>query len=185
MDLTFRFDLWYLGLTASPKDVGSLRGIVIRPPELGSGGRKILESAELTPEVGLVGDRWATDEKALGQDQVSLINIHVLESLAGKDPEKKAQSGDNLHVDLDLSEENLPVGTRLEVGSVVLEVSPQPHTPCLLFHERFGPSGVKKVTRANKKGRRGRGVLCMVVQRGELRVGDEVRVIREGHEQSP
>ena len=179
MDLTFRYDFWYLGLPASPKDVGSLRGIVIRPPELGSGGRKILERVRLTPEAGLEGDRWATDDEKLGRDQVSLINVHVLESLAGRDPQKKAQSGDNLHVDLDLTEENLPAGTRLELGGAVLEVSEQPHVPCRLFHERYGASGVKKVARANRRGRRGRGVLCMVVQAGEISVGDEVRVIRE------
>lgn len=178
MDLTFRYDFWYLGLKASPKDVGSVRGIVIRPPELGSGGRKILERAELNPEVGLVGDRWSVDEDKLGQDQVSLVNVHVLESLAGTDPEKKAQSGDNLHVDLDLTEENLPPGTRLELGSVVLEVSPQPHIPCRLFHDRYGAGAAKKVARANRRGRRGRGVLCMVVQAGALSVGDEVRVVR-------
>ena len=178
MDLSFRHDLWYLGLPASPKEEGVLRGIVIRPPELGSGGRRILERVELTPEAGLVGDRWATDEARLGEDQVSLINVHVLESLAGKDPESKARSGDNLHVDLDLSEENLPVGTRLELGTALLEVSPQPHVPCQLFHERFGATGVKRVARANRRGRRGRGVLCMVIRAGEAKLGDQVRVVR-------
>jgi MOSC domain-containing protein YiiM len=178
MDLSFRHDLWYLGLPSSPKDEGVLRGIVIRPPELGSGGRRILERVELTPEAGLEGDRWATDEAKLGQDQVSLINVHVLESLAGRDPESKARSGDNLQVDLDLSEENLPPGTRLEVGSALLEVSPQPHVPCQLFHERFGARGVKRVARANRRGRRGRGVLCMVVRAGAAEVGDAIRVLR-------
>lgn len=178
MDLSFRHDLWFLGLTASPKQEGVLRGIVIRPAELGSGGRRILERVELTPEEGLVGDRWATDESKLGQDQVSLINIHVLESLAGRDPQEKARSGDNLQVDLDLSEENLPPGTRLELGTALLEVSPQPHTPCQLFHERYGATGVKRVARANRRGRRGRGVLCMVVRAGEAKVGDAIRVVR-------
>lgn len=178
MDLSFRHDFWYLGLAASPKEEGRVEGIVLRPPELGSGGRRIVESVRATPEDGLEGDRWAVDAKKLGPDQVSLINVHVLESLAGRDPERKALSGDNLQVDLDLTESNLPAGTRLEVGEVLLEVSPQPHRPCRLFHERFGASGAQKVARANKRGRRGRGVLCLILRPGEIRVGDSIRVVR-------
>ena len=178
MDLSFRHDFWYQGLTASPKDGGTVRGIVVRPPELGSGGRRCLERVRATPEGGLEGDRWASDQARLGPDQVSLINVHVLESLAGRDPERKALSGDNLHVDLDLTEANLPVGTQLEIGEVLLEVSPQPHRPCRLFHERFGASGAKKVARANQRGRRGRGVLCLVRRAGEISVGDPIRVLR-------
>jgi MOSC domain-containing protein YiiM len=179
LDFSFRYDIWYLSLTASPRDVGFLRGIVIRPDDLGEGGRKILKKARLTSEAGLLGDRWAGHEKSLGRDQVSLINVHVLESLAGKDPGNKARSGDNLQVDLDLSEANLPPGTRISVGSCVLEVSEQAHTPCLSFHRRFGKSSVRKVLRANKRGLRGRGVLCMVVQAGEIALGDEMRVLRD------
>jgi len=180
MDLSFRFDFWFQGLRASPTDDGEISGIVIRPPELGHGGRKILERVQLDPEVGLVGDRWPVCENKTGDDQVSLVNVHVLRSLAGDDPEQMARSGDNLHVDLDLTEANLPVGSLLELGEAQLEVSPQPHVPCEFFYERYGVSAVKKVLRANKRGRRGRGVLCMVVKPGEISVGGRIRILRRG-----
>ena len=87
-------------------------------------------------------------------------------------------SGDNLEVDLDLTEANLPVGTRLTIGSAQLEVSADPHRPCKKFHERYGASAVKKVARANKRGRRGRGLLASVLSAGEIRAGDVIRVER-------
>ena len=151
--------------------------LVLRPPEGGHGARKVVDSVEVSPELGVHGDRWAVDEERTGEDQVSLINIHVIASLE-PDAARRHLTGDNLHVDLDLTEENLPVGTRLEIGSAVLEVSPQPHMPCKHFLTRFGVSAVKKVLRANKKRRRGRGVVCLVRQAGEFRVGDEIRVLR-------
>ena len=36
-------------------------------------------------------------------------------------------AGDELYVNLDLSEENLPPGARLALGSAVIEVTAQPH----------------------------------------------------------
>ena len=178
MALDWRFDLWWRGLPRSPRDVGALRGIVLRPPGGASGARACVDAVTVSVAAGLEGDRWSSDPERTEQDQVALINVHVLASLAGDDPERRALSGDNLHVDLDLSEENLPVGTRLSIGGAVLEVSPQAHQPCRKFHERYGVTAVKKVLRANRRGRRGRGVLCLVRQGGELRVGDEIRVER-------
>lgn len=178
MDLSWRYDFWWRQLPASPKDVGALRGIVLRTPGAGTGAREIVESVQVTSAGGLEGDRWSTDELRTEADQVALINVHVLASVAGDEPARRALSGDNLHVDLDLTEANLPVGTRLMIGSAVLEVSPQPHQPCGKFLERYGISAVKKVLRANRKGRRGRGVLCLVRQDGTLHAGDEIRVER-------
>ena len=111
---------------------------------------------------------------------MSLINVHVIDSLAAQDPERAILCGDNLHVDLDLGEENLPVGTTLTIGTCVLVVSSDPHRPCKLFHGRFGASAVKKVARANRVGRRGRGVLARVLAGGTIRVGDLIHVQRPG-----
>jgi hypothetical protein len=174
MDFSRRFDRWFNRLPASPKDEGRLVGLVLRPAE---GTRKIVEVAEVSPELGMHGDRWSVDSERTGQDQISLINIHVISSLA-KGPEQCALSGDNLHVDLDLSEANLPVASQLEIGSAVLEISPQQHQPCGKFLERFGKTAVKRVLRANRRGRRGRGVICMVIQAGEMQVGDTIRIKR-------
>ncbi|MFT7485900.1 MAG: MOSC domain-containing protein YiiM [Candidatus Paceibacteria bacterium] len=180
MDFSWRFDSWFTGLPESPTDEGHVCALVIRPPEGGSGARERVESIEVSVERGVQGDRWATDEERTGQDQISLVNIHVLESLAGKDPDRCALSGDNLHVDLDLTEANLPVGTQLFIGTATLEVSTQAHIPCGKFLDRYGATAVKKVLRANRKGRRGRGVICMVAQSGTIRAGDKIKLQRPG-----
>lgn len=107
-----------------------------------------------------------------------MINVNMLRALAEGDIDRMALSGDNLHVDLDLSQENLPVGTRLLIGSAVLEVSDIEHVPCGSFVERYGHTAAKRVARANRLGLRGRGVLCHVRTRGEISVGDSITVER-------
>ncbi len=178
MDLSFRFDGWYRRLPRSPRDVGRVEALVLRPAGGASGTRRRCSSIDVDPEQGILGDRWAEGPERIPGAQVSLINVHALRSLAGGDEEKMALSGDNLHVDLDLSEENLPIGTRLEIGSAVLEVSEVPHRPCRSFHERFGATAAKKVARGVRTGLRGRGVLCRVVTPGTIRVNDAIVVRR-------
>ncbi len=177
VDLSFRFDLWWSRLPASPKDAGRIALLVVRPGEVGEGRRETRQAITLDPEQGVVGDRWHRDPHARPENQVSLMNANVLRSVAGDDPEAQARAGDNLVADLDLSEENLPVGARLGAGDVVLEVTPEPHRPCRSFVGRFGATAAKKVARATRKGRRGRGVMLRIVHGGELRVGDELRVL--------
>lgn len=177
MDFSFRFDVWYAALPKSPRDAGRVVRCVVRPMK---GARSARSSITLSTEGGIEGDRWSTDPHKRPGNQVSLINVHVIDSLAGDDPERACLSGDNLHVDLDLTEENLPVGTLLTIGDCVLVVSDEPHRPCKLFHERFGASAVKKVARANRVGRRGRGVLTGVLTAGTIRAGDMIHVKRPG-----
>ena len=106
------------------------------------------------------------------------MNVHVLRAVCAGDESRMALSGDNLHVDLDLSEENLPAGTLLEIGTARLRVSETPHRPCKKFVERFGATAAKRIARANRVGRRGRGVLCTVVQDGKVCRGDPIVLIR-------
>lgn len=176
MDFSFRFDLWYALLPSSPRDDGRVVRCVVRPDH---DRRETPASIRVTREHGVEGDRWTREPGPRRANQVSLVNVHVLRSLAGNE-ERMALSGDNLQVDLDLSERNLPPGTRLAIGAALLEISPEPHRPCRKFHERFGASAVKKVVRASQRGRRGRGVLALVVEAGEIRVGDAIRVLRGG-----
>lgn len=176
MDFSFRFDGWYERLTRSPRDEGVVEFCVVRPSH---GERLVPHEIRVTPERGIEGDRWINDEHRRPGNQISLMNIHVLRSIADDDA-RMSLSGDNLLVDLDLSESNLPVGTRLEIGDAELEISNEPHRPCRHFHDRFGATSVKKVARANRVGRRGRGVLAEVVRAGTIRVGDKIRVRRPG-----
>lgn len=175
MDFSWRFDLWYTRLPASPREEGEVRRLVVRPAH---GERLSPEWIEVSPERGIHGDRWPDDPRRAPGNQISLINVHVIESLAEGASEPTILSGDNLQVDLDLSEDNLPVGARLLVGTAILEVSPMPHRPCRHFVARFGATAAKKVARANRRGKRGRGVLCQIVQAGRIRAGDRIRVAR-------
>ena len=175
MDLSFRFDGWYRRLPQSPTDAGRVEACIVRPAP---GQRVRAEAIRVSPEGAVEGDRWSVDAHRREGNQVSLINVHVVRSLAGGDEERMALAGDNLHVDLELSEDNLPPGTRLAIGDAVLEVSTDPHRPCRQFVERFGATAAKKVARASRLGRRGRGVLCRVQQAGTIRAGDAIQVQR-------
>lgn len=177
-DLSFRFDPWWKALPKSPKDQGRVERLVVRPRHGAPKERTTPDSIELVPGEGILGDRWIDDAHGSEATAVSLINVHVLRSLSAND-EQAILSGDNLHVDLDLTEDNLPVGTRLEIGRTLLEVSEAVHRPCKSFVERFGATAAKKVARANRKERRGRGVLCRILQGGTIHIGDSIRVVRD------
>ena len=174
MDLSFRHDLWWARLPKDERDEGRVKLLVLRPVE---GQRELVPNLRVSVEGGIEGDRWSAEEERRPGSQVSLMRAAVLDSFA-RDDEHRAQAGDNLVVDLDLSESNLPVGTRLVIGSAVLEVSADIHRPCAKFHERFGKRAAQRVARANRRGLRGRGVLTRVVQAGEISLGDRILVER-------
>jgi MOSC domain-containing protein YiiM len=175
LDLSFRFDRWFEKLTPSPTEAGTVEVCVVRT---GRGVRATPDEVELEAGSGVVGDHWGSNDHDEERNEVSLINVHVIRSLAKGDEVRTPLSGDNFQVDLDLSEENLPVGTTLELGEAELRVSDMPHRPCLQFVKRFGPVAAKRVARANRLGRRGRGVLCEVVRGGRVRRGALIRVVR-------
>lgn len=177
LDLSFRFDAWFDSLPASPRDRGRVQRVVLRtgPGQRAAPGKIHVESGK-----GARGDSWQRHKFSEPGNEVAIINVHVIRSLADGDEAKMLLAGDQIHADLDLSEDNLPVGTRLKVGGAVLRVSELPHRPCKHFVERFGATAAKRVARANRRGKRGRGVLCAIVQDGEIRDGDEIVVERVG-----
>lgn len=176
LDLSFRFDAWFDRLPASPRDLGRVAQCVQRT---GPGLRATPASVELRPGEGMLGDAWRQHEDSLPDNELALVNVHVIEAVCEGDVARTPLSGDNLQVDLDLSEANLPAGTRLHLGeSVILRVSELPHRPCAKFVERFGAKAAKRIARANRRGLRGRGVLCTVVQGGSVRAQDPIRVER-------
>ena len=149
----------------APRGGGTVRLICVRRDE---GVHETPERAEVTVEDGLVGDRWGAGRRDLDA-QVTLMNVRVTELIGGP----LDLPGDNFQVDLDLSEQALPVGTRLQLGEAVLEVSPAPHTGCKKFKERFGLDALKWVN--DHRHLRLRGVNCRVVAGGTVAVGDSVQ----------
>jgi hypothetical protein len=152
---------------SAPRSSGTVRGICVRVDE---GVHETPERAEVTVEDGLAGDRWATGKRD-PDAQITLMNVRVAELIGGP----LDLAGDNFQVDLDLSEEALPVGTRLRLGEALLEVSPAPHTGCKKFKERFGLDALKWVN--DNRDRRLRGMNCRVVEAGAVAVGDPVVVV--------
>lgn len=165
------------GIEASPDDRGVLQLIVRRPAE---GVRESLTAGELDTVEGLVGDTWkrrpssrTADGSAHPDMQINVMNARAI-ALIAQSPERWALAGDQLYVDLDLSEDNLPAGTRLQIGKAVIEVTPQPHTGCGKFIERFGLDAQKFVNDARGRALRLRGLNAKVVTPGTIRVGDAV-----------
>ena len=159
---------------AAPTDVGRLERVVRRPVE---GEREELETGELDLVEGLVGDRWSRGKRGRTPDpatQLTLMSARAAELVAGSS-ERWALAGDQLYVDIDLSEANLPAGTRLAIGEAVVELSQEPHTGCKKFVARFGLEAMLFVNSPEGRALRLRGANARVVQPGVVRPGDEVR----------
>lgn len=157
-------------LGGSPRDCGTVEMIVARPC---TDERVLLEGAELNLEEGLVGDDWRTVGAADPEAQITLMNTRVIQLLAG-DRGRWQLAGDQIFVDFDISQDNLPPGTRLAIGSAVLEVTAVPHTGCAKFAERFGKDAMRYVNTPEGRRLRRRGMNTRVVQPGTVRVGDTV-----------
>ena len=164
----------------SPKMEGVLAMIVRRPAV---GEREVLQTGELDLVQGLVGDTWKVRSSSRTSDgtahpdmQLNVMNARAI-ALVAQTQERWPLAGDQLFVDLDLSEANVPAGTRLALGSAVIEVTDQPHTGCQKFVARFGLDAMKFVNSPVGKELHLRGINARVVQPGIIHVGDVVKKI--------
>ena len=164
----------------SPSDQGVLKMIVRRPKV---DERELVNEAELNLEEGLVGDTWKVrgskampDGSANLNAQITVMNMRAIALLA-QDEARWSLAGDQLFVDFSLNEDNIPPGTRLAIGSAILEVSSTPHTGCAKFSARFGVDALKFVNSPDGKQLHLRGINTRVVQAGKIQVGDLVRKI--------
>jgi hypothetical protein len=164
----------------SPKDSGVLE-LIVRRPRVDE--REILADAALDLQAGLVGDTWKSRGSRRTSDgsphpdmQLTLMNSRVI-SLLAQERERWCLAGDQLYVDLDLSAANLPPGTRLSIGTAVIEVTSQPHTGCQKFAARFGQDAFQFVNAPARKELRLRGLNARVIQAGAIKTGDAVKKI--------
>jgi len=162
----------------SPSSEGRIELIVSRPQVE---SREVMTEARLDQREGLVGDCWrergsgATADGAAHPDtQITIMNARAIGLIAG-DRGRWALAGDQFYVDLDLCAANVPPGTRLEVGSAMLEVTVEPHRGCGKFSGRFGVDALKLVNSAVGRELNLRGVNARVVRGGAVRTGDTIR----------
>lgn len=163
---------------AAPADEGLVRLVVRRPAR---GEREILAEGRLDTEQGLVGDDWV-NRPGMNRDtpspyaQVTVMNGRAAELVSG-DPEPAtwAQCGDQLYIDLDISQANLPAGTRIAVGEAVLEVQAEPHTGCAQFRGWWGADALRHISTKEGQALRMRGANTRVIQSGTVRPGDSAR----------
>ena len=160
----------------SPQDQGIVRLIVRRPAV---DEREIITEGELDLGLGLVGDGWV-ERVGRGSDgpnryaQLTLMNARYAELVAGE-PDHWAEAGDQVYVDLDISKANLPAGSRVGLGSAIIEFSEEPHTGCAKFSARFGSEALRLANSERGRELRLRGVNTVVVKAGTFRNGDIVR----------
>jgi hypothetical protein len=162
----------------APADGGVVELIVRRPDrEL----RELLDEVTLDPAGGVDGDDWVArpsrstpDGSADPEDQVTIMSTRVLAAIA---PDRDAWplAGDQVYVDADLSTGNLPAGTRVALGTAILEISAKPHTGCAKFSARFGSDALRWINSPVGRELRMRGVNARIVQAGVIRVGDTLR----------
>lgn len=164
-------------IRAAPKDNAAIDHLCFRPE---SGLRDYPEHLDMTVSGGIKGERWLTNPWLKLPDgapdpriQVSILSKRVLD-LCWRDRAGTPHPGDPIIVDMDLSHENLPVGTRLAVGTAVLEVSDKRNSGCTKWQAWYGDASLRWINRGPHRDLRLRGALCRIVQDGRVSVGDRL-----------
>jgi MOSC domain-containing protein len=162
----------------SPADHGTVE-LIARRPEVDE--REVLTEALLDLHEGLIGDTWRARGSSRTADggpsldaQLTLMNARAAAAVAGE-RDRWPLAGDQLYVDFDLSRTNVPPGSRVQIGSAVIEFSEPPHTGCAKFSARFGVDALKFVNSEVGRELRLRGANCRVVVAGIVRPGDAIK----------
>jgi hypothetical protein len=164
----------------SPKDEGLLE-LIVRRPAIEQ--REVLEEGELHIDQGLVGDSWTRRSSSRTADgsphpemQLNIMNSRVV-ALVAQEKERWSLAGDQLFLDMDLSKNNLPAGTRLSLGTAIIEVTAPPHTGCHKFVSRFGVEAMKFVNSPVGLELCLRGINARVIQSGVIKVGQVAKKV--------
>jgi MOSC domain len=160
---------------APPRETGRVMRVCARPDV---DQRVFPGVVELSPERGAVGDRWERrtwlhlpDGRPDPRVQVAMMEHHTLEFL--RDLTGCAHHpGDTFIVDFDLGADHLPVGSRVQVGTAVVEVTDVENDACAKFARRYGADVFEWIRGAADRPRRLRGLFARVVAGGRVRDGD-------------
>ena len=164
----------------SPKQEGVIELIICRPK---IGERRELEIAELDLDKGLIGDNWKKRGFAKNRDgsahpdmQINLMNSRAI-GLIAKEKNRWMLAGDQFYVDLDLCPANVPPGTQLAMGKVVIEVTNEPHLACKKFAERFGRDAAMFANSEVGKSLNLRGINAKVILPGKVNIGSVIKKV--------
>ena len=105
--------------------------------------------------------------------QVSILPLRVLD-LVWRDRTHTPYPGDTIVADLDMSLANLATGSLIKVGTAVLQVSDLWNSGCAKWRVRYGRAAHAWVSAPAHEPLRLRGILCSIVQDGEVAIGDHV-----------
>ena len=165
-------------LPLRPASAARVDGLCVRP---GPNLREERTAVILHPERGAVGDRWEhktwlylPDGRPDPRVQVALCNSIVL-AMIQTATGVHHHPGDTIFTDLELSAENLPVGSRLQVGQAVLEISDVENDACAKFAAHYGASVFEWIRLPQNRSRRLRGLFARVVSGGTVNLGDPIR----------
>ena len=149
--------------------------LVARTPDF---GRVLHERARLTVAGGMPGDRFALQTKYGPEAQLATARTDFARVVANGQPLEL--HGDNLFLSLDLSDDNLPAGSRLRLGDALVEVTPKAHNGCKKWAQRFGLAPMRHNMAPAFKSMHLRGIYLRVVEDGECAVGIRVVVLSRG-----
>jgi len=162
----------------SPSAEGRVDMIVIRPE---TNKRLVAEAGELDTELGLVGDNWLTrgdkhtaDGSADTGRQLTLMGSRAIAAIIDSE-DRWPDAGDQIFVDFDLSDNNVPPGSRLAIGEAEIEVTDLPHLGCAKFGARFGKPANQFVNSDQGKSLNLRGINARIVKPGMVSKGDTIR----------
>lgn len=142
------------------------------------GVRSFPDRIQVSVARGIEGERWLRDPWLKLPDgrpdpriQISVLPKRVAD-LCWRNRDVSPHPGDTLIADLDMTSANMPVGTRLQVGSAVIEVSDVFNNGCAKWYAQYGADSVKWINHRPHRPLRLRGILCRVVVDGEIRKSD-------------
>jgi MOSC domain-containing protein YiiM len=127
------------------------------------------------PEAAYRATRGAGGRNANPEAELTVMQVELARLIANGQP--LTVFGDNLFLEMDLSAENLPVGSRVRIGGSILEVTAKPHNGCRKFAARFGHDALRLVSKPELRHRNLRGIYMRVVEAGEAALGDAVEVL--------
>lgn len=164
-------------IRAAPTDNAQISVLCRRP---GFGQREFVPELKLTVAQGIPGERWGTspwmklpDGKPDPRIQVSILPLRVMEAV-WLDRDTQPHPGDPIIADLDCSYANLPVGSLLQAGSAVLQISDVFNDACAKWKARYGTPAKDWITDRENVHLRLRGLLCSIVQDGVVTLQDRL-----------